>query len=98
MLRSSLRLNRVLLAAAVLSLGCASGPTIISSTADNVAIEFPADSSVSSASALAHEECARVGKVADFDAVDKVASPKTRVAKFRCVSPNGASSANPGSN
>ena len=70
-------------------MGCASGPTVLTSTADNVAIEFPSDTTVSSTSELASAGCTKHGKVAEFDSVDATASPKTRVAKYRCVPPDG---------
>lgn len=70
----------------VFSLGCASAPAVHSSTPDGVAVEFPRDDTVSSASVVADKECKRHGKLADFDSVDMTASPKARVAKFHCVS------------
>ena len=82
--------HKVLLAIAALSLGCASGPAVISSTSENIAVEFPKDDSVKSASDLAQKECEKYGKTADFESVDTTASPKTRVAKFNCVSSSGS--------
>ena len=81
----------VLLAIAALSLGCASGPAVISSTPNNVAVEFSSDGTVKSASDLAKKECESHGKMAEFDSVDATASPKTRVAMFNCVSGFGDS-------
>ena len=81
---------KVLLAIAALSLGCASGPAVISSTPENIAVEFPKDDTVKSASDLAQKECEKYGKTADFESVDTTASPETRVAKFNCVSSSGS--------
>ena len=75
---------------AVLLMGCASGPTVLSSTADNIAIEFPSKTTVSSTIKLANKGCTKHGKIAEFDSVDATASPKTRVAKYRCVPPDGS--------
>lgn len=80
----------ILLAIAALSLGCASGPAVISSTPDRISVEFPSDGNVKGASDLAKKECRNYGKTADFDSVDASASPKTRVAIFNCVSTSGS--------
>ena len=69
-------------------IGCAGGlPAVVSSTPNSVSIEFKLDGSVSKAGELAAKECQQHGKVSEFEAVDSVASPKTRIAKFRCISP-----------
>ena len=76
----------VMLSLAAFSIGCASGPAVISSTPDRISIEFPNDGTVKDTSALAKKECQGYGKMADFDSVNATASPKTRVATFNCVS------------
>ena len=87
---------QTLLAIAVLSLGCASGPGVISSTPTNVAVEFPSDDTVGSAGVLAQKECEKHGKLADFKSVDTTASPKTRIALFNCVASSGSESSSNG--
>ena len=81
---------QVLVVVGSLSLGCASGPAVISSTPENIAVEFPKDGTVKSASDLAQKECEKYGKTADFESVDATASPETRVAKFNCVASTGS--------
>jgi len=76
----------LLLSFAAFSLGCASGPSVISSTPEKISIEFPNDGTVADASKLAEQGCQGYGKIADFDSVQPTASPKTRVAIFNCVS------------
>lgn len=91
-------LRRLLIGPAALGvvLGCASPyPAVITSTPDKVAIEFEKDGSLEDASKLAEAECARFGRVADFDAVDVHATPGTRVARFRCVTEQPATPAAP---
>jgi hypothetical protein len=76
-------LSIVLLA---LAMGCASGlPAVISSTPDKVSVEFDKDGSVKDTAKMAREECAKVGKSAEFGNVDTAASPKTRIAHYDCV-------------
>ena len=90
MLPRSLDSRKILLVIAALSLGCASGPAIITNTPDNIAVEFPSDGTVKDASVLAQKACEGHGKVAEFGSVDATASPKTRIAKFKCVSASGS--------
>jgi hypothetical protein len=76
------------LAAAGLAIGCASPyPAVLSSTYEAVAIEFEINGSLQEASALAHEECQKHGRNAEFVKVDKIATPDTRVSKYRCIEP-----------
>ena len=91
MLSRFIVISQILVAGATLALGCASGPAVISSTADSIVVEFPTNGTVKDASELAKKECETYGKVADFDSVDTSASPKTRVARFNCVSQPGSS-------
>jgi hypothetical protein len=90
MVLRSLGVTGTVLGLVLLCLGCAGGPSLISSTPDAVAVEFPSKSTVSSASVMAQKACKSYGKVAAFDSVDATASPKTRVAKFDCVPVNGS--------
>jgi hypothetical protein len=69
-----------------LAMGCASGlPAVISSSPEKVSVEFDKDGSVRDTAKKAQEECAKVGKSAEFDDVDMTASPKTRIANYNCV-------------
>ena len=69
-----------------LAIGCASGlPAVISSTPDNVSVEFEKDGSVKDTAKLAGQECAKVGKSAEFEKVDTAASPDSRIAHYNCV-------------
>ena len=87
-----IRLSAPLLFAALLlavSVGCASGlPAVVSSNASSVSVEFDKEGSVTEAGELAKEECGKYGKVPDFEAVDSVAAPNSRIANFRCLDPN----------
>jgi hypothetical protein len=69
-----------------LAIGCASGlPAVISSTPDKVSVEFAKDGSVKDTTKMAEEECAKVGKAAEFVNVDTAASPDSRIAHYNCV-------------
>lgn len=82
--------------AVALLVGCASPfPAVLTSTGENVAIEFETEGSLAEATKLAEAECAKTGKMADFDEVDQTATPSTRVARFKCVSSEPAASAAP---
>jgi hypothetical protein len=68
------------------AIGCASGlPAVITSTPEKVSVEFDKEGSVKDTVKLAEEACAKVGKTAEFANVDTAASPKTRVANYKCV-------------
>ena len=73
---------------ASLAIGCAGGglPAVISSTPDKVAVEFQKDSNLQGPAELAREECGKLGKRAEFDAVDITATPNSRIARYNCVS------------
>jgi hypothetical protein len=72
---------------AAFTIGCAGGlPAVISSTSENVAVEFNQKKGLKKASDLALEECKRFGKSAEFDKVDMTATPTSRIARFQCVS------------
>jgi hypothetical protein len=72
----------------LLSLACASGlPAVVSATPDEVAVEFEKDGTVSTTRELADQQCMGFGKIAQFDTVNT--EPNSRVAKFRCVPPEG---------
>jgi hypothetical protein len=71
------------------AIGCAGGaklPAVISSTPENVAVEFDREGSLKEPSELAKAECGKLGKRAEFDKVDITATPNSRIAKFKCVS------------
>jgi len=79
-------LRPLFIAPLALAIGCASGlPAVISSSPDKVAVEFDKDGSVKDTAKMAQAECAKVGKSAEFDSVDTSASPKTRIAEYKCV-------------
>ena len=81
-----LRSLPIALVAGGLALGCASGlPAVISSDPDKVSVEFDKDGSVKDTSKLAKEACEKVGRMAEFVNVDTTASPKTRIANYKCV-------------
>jgi hypothetical protein len=74
-----------------LALACASpGPEVLTSTPDEIAIEFPKNGDLGEATELANAECAKNGRIARFGVVKTAATPKTRVAKYRCIDPNVA--------
>ena len=76
------------------AMACAgTGPTVLTSTPEDVAIEFPKSGDLADASKLAAEECAKNGLIPRFIVVKTAATPTTRVAKFKCVSPDVASPA-----
>ena len=76
---------------ATFALGCASGlPAVVSSSPEQVSVEFELEGSVTEAGEVAAEECGKHGRVAEFDNVDSVASPKSRIANFRCADPSGS--------
>ena len=67
--------------------GCASPyPVVLTTTAEQVAIEYEIDGSLTDASTLAEQECAKFGKKASYESVDATATPSTRIARYHCVS------------
>ena len=80
---SSLAMSAVL----AIVVGCAGLPAVVTSNPDRVRIEFALDGSVTEAAELAKEECEKNDKVAEFEAVDTTATPKSRIANFKCISP-----------
>ncbi len=85
-----------LLAPILLALACATaGPEVLTSTPDEIAIEFPKNGDLGEATELANAECAKNGRIARFGVVKTAATPKTRVAKYRCIDPTVAESATP---
>ena len=83
-------LTRLALLLAALLTGCAPGPALMTSTRDEVAVEFPVGGSLEDASKLAREACANYGRKAEFVEVQKTATAETRVAKYRCVDPRSS--------
>jgi len=72
-----------------LTAACGSGgPVVLTSTPESVAVEFDVDGKLSDTKQLAAEECEKRGLIVEFDQVEQTATPHTRVAKYRCVSPN----------
>ena len=72
------------------SLACASGlPAVISSTPDEVAIEFDKEKTVASTREIATESCASHQKIAQFDAVNRESTERSRIAMYSCVPPEG---------
>jgi hypothetical protein len=68
------------------AVGCASPyPAVLTSGPEEVAIEFEIKGSLQGATELANAECNKMGKQAAFSAVEQIATPSTRVAKFDCV-------------
>ena len=80
--------------ATAFAMACAgASPTVLTSTPEDVAIEFPKSGDLADASKLAAEECAKNGLIPRFVVVKMAATPTTRVAKFKCVSPDVAAPA-----
>jgi hypothetical protein len=76
--------------------GCGSGlPAVLSSTPDQVSVEFSEDDNLTKTRKLALEECAKHDLIPEFEVVEKTATKKSRVAKYRCVSPNVAAAPAP---
>ncbi len=81
------RLAVIVMAAAGLATACATArPEVLTTTPDEVAIEFPKAGDLGEATDLAQKECAKYERTARFTVVKTAATPTTRVAKFRCVS------------
>jgi len=81
------------LAPILLAFACASpGPEVLTSTPDEIAIEFPKNGDLGEATELANAECAKNGRIARFGVVKTAATPTTRVAKYRCIDPTVAES------
>jgi hypothetical protein len=77
-----------------LATACGSSlPAVLTSTPETVSVEFDTDGSLSGTKDLATEECAKRGLIPEFDVVETAATPSSRVAKYRCVSPNVAAPA-----
>ena len=72
-------------------LACAGrGPEVLTSTPKEVSVEFPIKGDLGEAAELAQTECQKNGLSARFIVVKTAATPRTRVAKFECVSPDVA--------
>ena len=85
------RFASVLILSPALLMACASpGPTVLTSTPDEISIEFPIEGNLSEATKLAQKECEKNGRTARFTEVKTDATPTTRVAQFECVSPDVA--------
>ncbi len=90
----SLMLTSTLLA---VGSGCAGGlPAVVSSNPAGVSVEFELEGSVTEAGQIAAKECEKHGKLTEFVTVDTKATPKSRIANFRCVDPTAAVGAGPG--
>jgi len=73
--------------ALVLGTACASGlPALITASQQEVAVEFASDGNLGETSKMAAAECEKFGKTAEFIEVQATATPKSRIAKYRCAS------------
>jgi hypothetical protein len=73
---------------AAVAAGCAGGlPAVVSSNPSRVSVEFELEGSVTEAGELAAEECKKYGKVSEYQAVDTIATPNSRIANFDCIAP-----------
>jgi hypothetical protein len=89
--RSNLALTSCALLLGALGTACGTSlPAVLSSTPESVAVEFSTDGDLIGTKKLADQECAKYNLIPSFDKVQPTATPKSRVAEYRCVSPDVA--------